>query len=63
MSSSENDLNSRAFPLGSLMNMVLCSPGEFLNLVFGFIVKLLVILESIVNTLWYSFTQTIKPKK
>ena len=29
----------------------------------NFIVKFLVILESIVNTLWYSFTQTIKPKK
>ena len=29
----------------------------------NFIVKILVILESIVNTLWYSFTQTIKPKK
>ena len=29
----------------------------------NFIVKFLVTLESIVNTLWYSFTLTIKPKK
>ena len=29
----------------------------------NFIVKFLVILESIVNTLWYSFILTIKPKK
>ena len=29
----------------------------------NFIVKFLVTLESIINTLWYSFTLTIKPKK
>ena len=29
----------------------------------NFMVKFLVILESILNTLWYSFTSTIKPKK
>ena len=29
----------------------------------NFIVKFLVIIESIVNTLWYSFILTIKPKK
>ena len=29
----------------------------------NFIVKFMVIIESIVNTLWYSFTLTIKPKK
>ena len=37
--SSLNDLNSRAFPLGSLTNIVHCSPLESRNLVFGFIIK------------------------
>ena len=41
--SSENDLNSRAFPLGSLINIVDCSPELPLNLVVGSMTNLILL--------------------
>ena len=57
-----NVLNSNTFPLGSFMKNVPCSPDLFLNLILGFIRKLILSKSSFLYNSSHSCQSNITPK-